>query len=272
MMTRIRTLFLAVVLVACGAPSAETSLTGTDLDGAFTFDPALVLDDGARRAFDYALLVEDELPEAEFAAWFEARLRAHDLDEAHVAEVRAAFEGYVDYRRQAAQILERPSGNRVQARADLDQLVTDALGTTPLATSERQRLDRGFAMADALALPDQRQRQAAIQALTAEDEAQFRQTTAGRYRKAQAAITEAKEAGASPSELAAIRTRQFATFGSAALARLEALEARRAAFRSRIEALAKVPESERAARMIEQFSPDERRRVPGALLRLEAMN
>lgn len=269
-------------LMACGGASAvPDSLQGTASDGALVFDDQgqLVVDADARRAFDYVLLAEGEVAEEQLEAWFSSRLVAADYTPSEVDAILATFAAYQRYRTQAAAILSAVDLSPATAQARLDEVRRTELGDTPLARDEAGRLARAFALREALAEPDPETRQSRMAAIRSPLSADFRASIGGRYLEARATVEAARASGASEVELREVRRDAYASFGPAAVARLEAQQVARAAFEARIADLrvtidrlhAELPASAADAAVqhyiAEHFSEVEQRRVKGALRR-----
>lgn len=276
--------FGALFLAACGATSISTSLDDTTPDGALVFDDAgrLVVDDEARRAFDYVLLAEEELSEPDLEAWFGFRLDEAGFTDDEVDQVLEAFGAYRRYRTRAAAALTDPSLTLDQARSRIDRARSAELARTPLADDEATRTDRAFAIRAALHESDPAERRRQVEALTAPASERFRQSLGGRYFEAHATVEAARDDDLTPAQLARVRREAFAPFGPDAVARLEALHRARADFEHRVAQLADAAEELRsqlpaaaaeaalAEQIAEGFTEAEQRRVPGALQRHQA--
>lgn len=258
---------------------APRSLEGTAIDGRFTFDAAgeLVLDEGARRAFDYFLAADGELSPDELDAWVAEQLREQVGDGRAHEQVMAAWSAYRVFRAEAAAVVEDPN---VTAQPDaVERRLLDAidrhLGDAPLAASERERIEQGFALQRAYAITDPSARAAELARLSAGETQRFAQSRAGRYLAGREAIERARLAHADADTIAALREQHFDAIEPGAAARLAALDEKRAAWTQRVDTYRRAREQLRqryigspaeleaaiAKLETDHFSAAERRRV-----------
>ena len=265
--------------IACRtATIGPPSLEGTAMDGHFSFDEqgAVVMDADAQRAFDYILLAEGELAPEALEDWVRHTLADEGLSDEAIEQSWEAFSAYQRYRERSSMVLTDTALSRVEARHAIEDALDAELGASPLAVRERARLDRAFQLSAALDIPEPEARRQAVWSLVSTADAD---NSAVRFIDGTAAIRAAQESGASPAELTRIRHEHFAVFGEEALDRLEAVAAHREDFQGRIVALAadidsldedaSAEQKDATVRrwIAERFSPDEQRRVRGALAR-----
>jgi lipase chaperone LimK len=248
---------LALLLASCYAgadelPSEPRSLAGTDLDGDLrAHHGVFVFDDDARRAFDYFLTADGEQTRPELDAWVRselaARLPANAADHGFMA-----WQAYVDYRSDAAELLADPTTDLTLAEARLHTLITEQLGDYPIAADEQAQISRAFAVKRALTSDD---RELALTEVSAPSLGRDAEQFLTGHRAAALAH--------SPDELQKIRRDHF---GAAAADRLAALDARRDAWNHRVAAFhaasALLPDDEAVAALAhQQFTPTELRRL-----------
>jgi lipase chaperone LimK len=236
-MHRVRVLFVACLGVsACEVEGREfgtapRSLADTELDGVFAFDDAgkFVFDEGAQRAFDYFLTTDGELAPEELDAWVAERLHMELGDGDAFAQVMVAFRAYLQFRAVAAAALNDPTA--VDDPEQLERRLLAALelhlGGTPVAEAERQRIEQGFALRRAFALPDADARAAELERLNASEAERFASSRAGRYLAGRRAIEQARRAGADAETIAALRVQYFDAIEPGAAERLAVLDAER---------------------------------------------
>jgi lipase chaperone LimK len=251
---------------------APRSLEGTVIDGRFVFDAAgeLVLDAGAQRAFDYFLSADGELTADELDSWVAEQLlenlgeqvgdgRAHE-------QVMAAWSAYRMFRAEAAAVLEDP---RVAAQPDaverrLLDVIDRHLKDTPLAASERERIEQGFALQRAYAIADPSVRTAELARLSASETQRFADSRAGRYLAGREAIEQARLAQADAETIVALREQHFDAIEPGAAARLAALDHKRAAWTRRMDTY------QRAREQLLQRHVGSPAELEAAIARLEA--
>lgn len=284
--------FACVVLLTClGALACEAepdgpaldleprSLDGTELDGRFNFDARgdLVFDDDARQAFDYFLTAAGELSSAELDAWVAEQVRAKVGNGPAHARVMSAWQQYVGFRAAAADALVDPSA--VEHPELVEQLLLTALdeqlGGTALAVSERERIERAFALRRAQDITDPTLRATELARLDGSSAQEFAGTRAGRYLAGREAIEQARRSGADAETITALRVQHFDAIEPGAAERLAALDARRADWTRRVTAFQTERDALRegfigcsdeldaaiATLEAEHFSEPERRRV-----------
>jgi lipase chaperone LimK len=164
------------------APAELRSLEGVDVDGALTVSPSgeVVLDANARAFFDHFLAAEGEVDEAGLHARVRVEIDRRLQGDA-AEQAWDAFLAYVDYRREAAALLE---------------------GAGAIAPSERPRVlaqrlaeIRARTIGDALGVPDEGPRLAAATTLQAvlSDPSLDAQARAERVAAFQAEMGEARD-------------------------------------------------------------------------------
>lgn len=263
----------AALLGGCEAEVREQvdgprSLEGTAIDGRFVFDAAgaLVIDEGAQRAFDYFLAADGELSSDELDAWVAEQLREQVGDGRAHEQVMAAWFAYRTFRAEAAAVLEDP---RVAAQPDVvERRLLDAidrhLGETPLGASERERIEQGFALQRAYAIADPIARTAELARLSAGETQRFAESRAGRYLAGRDAIEQARLAHADAETIAALRVQHFDAIEPGAAARLAALDKKRSEWRQRVDAY------RRAREQLHQRHVGSPAELEAAIARLEA--
>lgn len=242
---------LALALAGCYAGADEAvsatprALAGSEMDGALhvAADGSVVLDADAQAAFDWLLAAESELGE-QLDAWVFAELGRRLPGRAEAAF--AAWRTYVDYRAEAAALLDDPDGEVAGLEPRLRAAV-ERLGDAPIAASERARIDRAFAVRRALARADR-------------DAAAFE--VRGEAYALVDGLREISAARLGGGDVQELRARRF---GAAAAERLAALDERRADWEARVaafrEARAALAGTTDAAALAAEFSPAELRRV-----------
>lgn len=152
--------------------AAPRSLAGVEIDGALTASPAgeVVLDAEARAFFDHFLAAEGEVDEAELHA--RVKLEIDRRLEGEAAEQAwEAFLAYLDYRREAAALLEEAEGVAPSELAEgLAEIRERTIGDAPGVPDEGPRLRAAAELQQVLADPslDARARAERVAAFQAE--------------------------------------------------------------------------------------------------------
>lgn len=239
------------------APALPGSLQGTEEDGALREDGdgELVIGPQVIRLFDYYLSAGGEEPDTVIRDRVLAAIRKSLGDRRSAEQAKGLFDRYLGYRR---------ASRALSASGELDER---------LSAVRRLRRDHFGALADRLFGDDERETAAALErrrviangTLSAEDRERQLGEIEGRLPDA---IREARAAAAAPllqreeedamraagASAEEIHAQRVAKLGEAAAERLADLDARRAAWKERLDAF-------RAARAaIERDEPDEGRR------------
>lgn len=127
-------------------PAEPRSLAGVEVDGALKVSPAgeVVLDADARAFFDHFLAAEGEVDEAALHARVRVEIDRR-LDGAAAERAWALFLAYLDYRREAAALLQQaeslPPSERPRALAEaLAEVRARTIGNAPGVPDEGPRL------------------------------------------------------------------------------------------------------------------------------------
>lgn len=225
------------------------SLRGTQIDGGLTVDESgqFVPDALAIRLFDYLLSGEGEVSEAEIRAMLE-RIAGEQLPPNQVAKVMALFDDYLRYRREALRI-----SKRYDADGYLRELIELQTKTFGAEDAERMFGRQNLLAEDTIARREiyaddslsEAERASKLAELDAKLPASVRQT---RQRLTQPArvrqvVEQMRADGLSEAEIDAYRADEF---GDEAAVRLRALDEKRAAWQTRLDAYRKERDAIRA--------------------------
>ena len=257
------------------APSAEIgerpySLHGTVPDGELRADEGnhFIPDSDAFRFFDYYLTANGEIPDHTLNGLIIDELE-RQLPATAAAEATSIFTRYIEYRQEAAALLQDSAAPEEQVMAQLRRLHAESVGDIPGLANEPLRFERAFAMravlSDRSASPAERS--AAIARIEAtmvpagEALAEAEATHASRMvlelREAEARL--ASQGAGSVEEIQALRT---SIVGSEAAERLAALDRSRAEWQGRVRAY----QQERAAIEAQMPASAEREQALAMLL------
>lgn len=153
-------------------PATPRSLEGVDVDGTLTLSAArgFELDAGARAFFDHFLAAEGEVDEAALHARVRAEIDAR-LSGAAAEQAWEAFLAYLDYRREAAALMQGAEPiDPAALPGALAEIRARTIGNAPGVPDEGPRLQAALAMQAVLADPslDARARAQRMTALQAE--------------------------------------------------------------------------------------------------------
>lgn len=235
--------FAMTMTLACGEVSQELgaeprSLAGTEIDGRFVFDAdgELLVDEAVQRSFDYFLTADGELGPKELDAWVAEQVRAELGDGRAHEQVMDAWYAYRMFRATVAATLEDPSSAEQPEllEARLLAALELHLGDAAIVRSERERIEQGFALRRAFAIPDSSARAAELARLSAAEAQRFADSRAGRYLAGSKAVERARQTQANAETINAVRMQHFEPIEPGATARLAALDAKRAAWTERV--------------------------------------
>lgn len=244
-------------------PSSPRSLAGTEIDGELRAgaNDEFVFDARARLSFDYFLTADVELTSEELDGWVLAEV-GRRLPPRAASEAFAAWTAYVSFRGEAAELLAEPGVELGVIEGRLLAAVDEQLGDYAIAAEERAQIVRGFELGRVARMQERDRARALAELREAEGE-----SAAEAFLRGRRAI-----AGATAEELVKVRREHF---GEEAALRLAELDARRADWTRRVEALRGARDDLRtafvgspaelevaiAALEGQAFSPEELRRV-----------
>lgn len=138
------------------------SLEGLDVDGALTPSPSgrVVLDEKARMLFDHFLAAEGEVDEADLHARVRAEIDRR-LTGPKAEEAWALFLAYVDYRREASELLQGLDPAEVAAHPEavtsaLEEIRARTIGDAPGVADDAKRLTAALDLWEDLSDPSTR--------------------------------------------------------------------------------------------------------------------